>query len=92
MIGIKNVTATLALGLAVAAATPALAKSPAPHPGYNANAHAVGGNFGEAGVGGARAAALRKCNEEAAPLKDYTWGEEQTDRYRACMAQHGQPE
>jgi hypothetical protein len=92
MIGIKHVTAALALSLVVAAATPALAKSPVRHPGYNANAQAVGGNFGEAGVSGARAAALRKCNDEAAPLRDYTWGEEQTARYRSCMAEQGQSE
>ncbi len=28
--------------------------------------------------------ALRQCNKEAEPFKDYTWGEEQSARYRAC--------
>jgi hypothetical protein len=43
-----------------------------------------------------RMRALRQCNKEAAPLKNHTWlknhtsGSAQTDRYRACMAEHGQ--
>src|SRR5207302_1607247 len=86
-----TVTAMLALSLAMAGtASPALAKQRAARAGFEANAQAIGGEL--AARTGQRAAALRECNQKVEPLKDYTWGEEQTDRYRACMAERGQPE
>jgi hypothetical protein len=94
MIDFSKTTAALALGLTLGlalAATPATAKQRAAHPGYAARAQ-VFGESGELPISGPRAAALRECSDKVAPLKDYTWGMEQTDQYRACMAQHGQIE
>jgi hypothetical protein len=43
-------------------------------------------------VSAARAADLRECNSRAQGYLDYNWGVRQSDIYRACMAEHGQPE
>jgi hypothetical protein len=43
-------------------------------------------------VDGARARALQECNQAAAKYPQYTWGHQQLDIYRSCMANHGQPE
>ena len=40
----------------------------------------------------ARASVLRDCNKQASSFRDYTWGDQESDHYRACMAEHGQPE
>ena len=59
------------LGLAMAAATPALARKRRTSPGLRCDGQTVGENFVEAGVSNARAAALRKCNDEVgSPLKN----------------------
>jgi len=39
-----------------------------------------------------RAQALRECNTAAARYKQYTWGHQEIDTYRSCMANHGQQE
>ena len=88
MLNFKTVAVGLALALSAAgAASPALAKHRA---GYDAQARAVGDDA--LITTGPRAAALRACNEEAASLREYTWGNEQSDRYRACMSERGQME
>jgi hypothetical protein len=89
--------ATTVLVLSLAATGAALAKERAPRAGFDANAQAIGRELDAIGPGLAARAeqrmdALRQCNKEAEPFKDYTWGEEQSARYRACMAEHGQPE
>ena len=43
-------------------------------------------------VSAARAADLRECSSQAQGYYDYNWGVRQSDIYRACMAEHGQPE
>ena len=87
----QSVTVMLALSLAIAGvASPAFAKHRVAGSGFDANAQAIGGALAARAT--QREFALRKCNAEAAPLQDYTWGEAQSDRYRACMADHGQPE
>jgi hypothetical protein len=43
-------------------------------------------------VNAARATDLRECNSQAQGYFDYNWGVRQSDIYRACMAEHGQPE
>jgi hypothetical protein len=87
---ISRISAALAFGLAAAvAASPAPAKQRWMHGGYEANARAVSD---ETRMTSSRASALHDCNEQAAPLREYTWGLEQTDVYRACMAGRGQPE
>jgi len=43
-------------------------------------------------VSAARAADLRECNSQAQGYYDYNWGVRQSDIYRACMAERGQPE
>jgi hypothetical protein len=40
----------------------------------------------------ARAAALRECHERARPYVQYDWGVTELQIYRACMAEHHQPE
>jgi hypothetical protein len=39
-----------------------------------------------------RAAAIRECNIRCQKFTQHTWGVTQIDIYRACMAEHGQPE
>ena len=93
MINCKNFTAALLFAFAVAAvATPALAAQRIHHPGYAARAQAIPGDSGDGGVSSKRATALRDCNGQADKSLQYLWGHESNDQYRACMAQHGQPE
>ena len=89
MVSVKH--GALAFALAVAVASPVLAKPSARHAGYDARAQAIGGDSAIR-MDGARAAAIRECNDKAAPLRDYTWGMEQSYSYRSCMAGYGQPE
>src|SRR5439155_25625464 len=84
MMNLTNAMTALALGLALTvAASPASAKNRAQHAGYAARAQAVGTDVG--GVRDPRAKALRECSTKAEPLRDYTWGNNQYDLYRACM-------
>ena len=39
-----------------------------------------------------RAAAIHECSQRAAAYTEHTWGNMDSDQYRACMAEHGQPE
>jgi hypothetical protein len=39
-----------------------------------------------------RAQALHECNLRAARYPQYLWGNQEIYTYRACMAEHGQPE
>lgn len=92
---IRTFAAVVALILATTGAT--LAKERAPRAGFDANAQAIGNELQAIGPELAvraeqRMDALRQCSKEAEPLKNYTWGEQQSARYRACMAEHGQPE
>ena len=90
MIRIKALTAALVLSVAATSlAAPAFARSRATS-GFEANAQAIGPEL--AARASQRTAIIRACNEAAAPLREYTWGNEQSDRYRACMAEHGQME
>jgi hypothetical protein len=43
-------------------------------------------------VDGARPRALRECNDAVAGMRESTYGVQVSNRYRACMAEHGQPE
>jgi hypothetical protein len=43
-------------------------------------------------VSAARAAALRECNARARPYIQRDWGVTELQIYRACMAEHNQPE
>jgi hypothetical protein len=93
MITFRNFTTTaaaLAIALTVVSA-PAFAKSRG-QGGHEARAQAVEGVLVQDGVSRDRAQALRECNNRAAPFKEYTWGNTQSDLYRVCMVQHGQPE
>jgi len=40
----------------------------------------------------ARATALADCNRRVAGMSQAAWGVQQASVYRACMAEHGQPE
>ena len=46
----------------------------------------------ETPMSSAREQALRECNAAAAKYRQYTWGHQESDAYRACMANHGQQE
>ena len=90
----KTTTGALALGLMlVATASPGLAKSrtPAEQDWRNARAQAIPESE-PMPMSGARASAIHECNEKAAPFREYTWGDEESQRYRSCMAEHGQVE
>ena len=39
-----------------------------------------------------RAQAIHACNLRAARYPQYLWGNQEIYTYRACMAEHGQPE
>ena len=91
MIKFRIFIAAFGVALTLASA-PALAKNGAAHPGYQARAQAIEAVAAPDGVSRARARALRACNDLAAPFKEHTWGNFQSDLYRSCMTQHGQPE
>jgi len=75
----NNRLAALAFGIAVAAvASPSLAQPDNNNGGYPVSA--------------TRAAALRECNARAQPYVNRDWGVRQDAIYRACMAEHNQPE
>ena len=91
----KIMMTVLALSLATTGA--AMAQHRAPRAGFEANAQAIGGELHTIGPRLAanaehRMGALRQCNKNVEKLQNYTWGDEQTDQYRACMAERGQPE
>jgi hypothetical protein len=77
----KNRLAAVVFGLAVVAvATPGLAqRSPDQHRNPD---H----------MSSAREQALRECTALENKYTDYTYGVGEIEIYRACMAQHGQPE
>jgi hypothetical protein len=43
-------------------------------------------------VSSARALAIHTCSAAAASFSEHTWGNTEFNRYRACMAEHGQME
>ena len=85
----RNVATAFAVALTLASA-PAFAKSQL-SPAARA-AHAQAFEAVQDGISLDRAQALRECNGQVFSLKNYTWGNTQTDLYRSCMTQHGQPE
>ena len=93
MINLSNITAGLVLGLVVTTAAPAFAGNRHVAPGHNARAQVIEQSIGGDGlVSPERARALRDCNEQAAGLREYTWGVRSSDVYRACMAGRGEVE
>jgi hypothetical protein len=90
MIGRNTIMGAMALSLALGlAASPAVARSGSMRAGYDARAEAPAGGIRTSAH---RAQALRECNEASAKLVEYTWGDEQSDKTRACMAEHGEGE
>ena len=90
----SSLALAVSLGLALtAAAAPAMART-AHRAGYDAQAFAPGGPDGYGGVliSNHRAEALRACNAIANRYLQQTWGDQQGDVYRACMAEHGEAE
>jgi hypothetical protein len=76
---LNNRVAALAFGLAVAAvASPSLAQR-----NHDQNPDHVSA---------ARAQAIRDCTALENKYTEYTYGQYEISIYRACMAQHGQPE
>jgi hypothetical protein len=78
MTTIKTLAAALALGItATCIAPPAIARAAS---SFDANLQAIGPEL--AARAAQRMAIMRECKQAAA----------QSDRYRACMAEHGQKE
>jgi hypothetical protein len=50
------------------------------------------GRNGATHMNAARSAAIRECTSAEAKMNEYTWGDNEFQRYRSCMAEHGQPE
>jgi hypothetical protein len=74
----RSIVTALAFGIVVAAAaSPSLAQS---------------NHTGHVYVSSDRAAALRECNARADKFVEYNWGVTPIYVYRACMAEHHQPE
>jgi hypothetical protein len=77
MINFKKGLAVLAVVVAVgAAASPSYAQS----------------QDGGVRISAQRAQALHACSVRAARYPQYLWGNQELYTYRACMAEHGQPE
>ncbi len=84
----RHSIAAFALAAALAAgAAPASAQTA---DSFDANLEAIGPRL--AARAAERAQALRECNGQSERLTNYTWGSQQLEVYRACMARHGQPE
>jgi hypothetical protein len=81
MITLNHRLAVLAFGLVVTAAAPS--SSFAQRYVDNNNGYPVSAT---------RAHALRVCNARAKPFSNHDWGVGQDAIYRACMADHHQPE
>jgi hypothetical protein len=88
MTNMKMLTAALAVGVAATCiASPAIARAAS---SFDANLQAIGPKL--AARAAQRMAAMRDCRQAAVPPGEHTWRGSQSDRYRACMAEHGQNE
>jgi len=88
----KTNVGAFALGLAViATATPTFAAQRTAHQDWRA-ARAQAIPDSDMTLNGGRASAIHSCNDATASMKEYTWGQETDQRYRSCMAEHGQAE
>jgi hypothetical protein len=88
----KSTISIVVLALAFGAASPGFAKARTLQSNDWRNARAQAIPDSDMSLNRDRAAAIRDCNGKAASLREYTWGEEQDQRYRSCMAEHGQME
>jgi hypothetical protein len=78
------------------------AYSPYPFAAYSPNPYAAYGAVTPYGVPGsarktgtmssARAAAIHRCSTATSKYTEHTWGDEEFQQYKACMAMNGQPE
>lgn len=94
MYKLRNTGGTVAMAMLLAAliVSPGLARQRAAHDQDWRNARAQAIPDSDRTIDGSRAAAIRNCNDKAAPLRDYTWGDEQIQSYRSCMSEHRQIE
>lgn len=77
---------------AIAVTSPAIAGKRAHQAGNHAHAQAAEGDLGS-GVGSVdRATDIRACNAKASQWSQYTWGVTESQQYRGCMSERGQPE
>jgi len=83
MVTLQKTLLALALGLSVAASVA---------PAYTKERAQASNNGGGYPITAARAAALRECTGREAQYPEYLWGVTEIQVYRACMAEHGQPE
>ena len=86
--GVRNLVLAFAVA-AVTASTPALAAGQHHRAGFNAYGAVPGATDS---VNADRETALRECSGATSSMRDYTWGVQAGDTYRACMASHGQME
>ena len=81
--------AIIALGIALSGGvSPALAGDS--RAGFDARAEAVAPEI--AARVDQRDSAIHDCQSKASKFSESAWGNREFDTYRACMAEHGQPE
>ena len=89
----SNPMAVVCLAIAMIAVTsPAIARSRVHDAGQRAHAQATGGDLGSGVMSVDRAADIRACNAKASHWSQYTWGVTESQQYRGCMSERGQPE
>lgn len=89
----SNQMAAMCLMIAVIAVTsPAIAGKRAHHAGNYAHAQATGGDLGSGVMSVDRAADVRACNAKASRWLQYLWGVAESQQYKGCMSERGQPE
>ena len=89
----SNQMAAMCFMIAVITITaPAIARSRAHQAGHHAHAQATGDDFRSSVMSVDRAADIRACNVKANRWSQYTWGVTQSQQYRVCMYERGQPE
>jgi hypothetical protein len=71
---------------------PANARSRTHHAGHHTHAQAAGDAFASGVMSVDRAEAIRACSAKAKQWSQYAWGVTESQQYRGCMYERGQPE
>jgi hypothetical protein len=91
----RNLTITFAAAAmltSLASVADAASRNRQDTPGFNAFGSAPYADSVPLATDSPRGRALRECNDSVAGMSDTTWGVRAGEHYRACMAEHGQPE
>jgi len=87
----SSLALALSLGLALTAAVAPAAMARPMHRAYDTQSFVLDSE-GSVPITVHRAEALRACNAVANRFLQQTWGDQQSDIYRACMTEHGEAE